>query len=82
MAGEPADERLADVLERHRRALHALPGVVASGIGLTADTGGQAIQVFVRSQDDVDAVRASASELLGDTPLEVIVTGEVVAGEN
>lgn len=81
MAGEAAAGSLADVLERHRKALHALPGVVATGVGLSA-IGEHAVQVFVRSEEDVEAVRASASEVLGDTPLDVIVTGEVVAGEN
>ncbi len=72
--------RLSEVLARCRDELHMIDGVVGTGIGTTS-VGDAAIQVFVVSPQDVAGVERSASALLGDIPLEVVVTGQVTAGD-
>ncbi len=69
-------------LERHRAALHAIPGVVGTGIGLGSDNPAPdavVIQVFVRSSDQLKAVRQRVSDILGASEAEILVTGEVTA---
>jgi len=70
----------AEVLERRREQLHALDGVIGSGIG-ASPTGGVAIQVFVRSSGDVLEVERGAVGLLEGIPLEVVVSGDVTGAE-
>ena len=72
---------LSEVLERRRRELHAIDGVVGSGVGLTR-SGDVLIQLFVRSAQDAAYAERQASELLGDIPLEVVVSGDVTAADN
>jgi hypothetical protein len=72
--------RLSEVLAHCRDDLQAIDGVVGTGIGTTG-AGDVAIQVFVHSLEDVAGVERSASALLGDIPLEVVVTGQVTAGD-
>jgi hypothetical protein len=72
--------RLSEALARCRDELQRIDGVVGTGIGTTG-AGDVAIQVFVNSRQDVAGVERSASELLGDISLEVVVTGEVTAGD-
>jgi hypothetical protein len=72
--------RLSEVLARCRDELQAIDGVVGTGIGTTG-AGDVAIQVFVHSPRDVAGVKRRASALLGDIPLEVVVTGQVTAGD-
>jgi hypothetical protein len=66
---------LSDLLEQHRAALEALPGVIGTAVGLSADQpGGElpAIHVYVTPAADAARVRAEAERLLGDAPVEVI----------
>ena len=72
---------LSELLERRRGELHAIDGVVGSGVGLTR-SGDVAIQLFVRSAQDAAYAECQASELLGDIPLEVVVSGDVTAADN
>ncbi|MGD1991767.1 MAG: hypothetical protein PVI59_01115 [Anaerolineae bacterium] len=84
MSGKEAARALIAVLDRHRPALRALPGVVGTGVGLAEEaqsTEDVTVQVFVKDSADVTRVRRQAQAILGQVPLEVIVTGEVVAGE-
>lgn len=77
-------EALSALLDRHRRELHAVPAVTATGIGLAhGDDERQAvIQVFVRSEADRQPVEVRVSEILGDAPVRVIVSGEIRAGND
>jgi len=72
---------LSEVLERRRAKLHAIDGVVGSGVGLTR-SGHLAIQLFVRSAQDAACAERRASELLPDIPLEVVVSGDVMAADS
>ena len=84
MSGKEAARSLIAVLDRHRAALRTLPGVVGTGVGLEEDAASPedvAVQVFVRDRADVARVRRQARSILGQVPLAVIVTGEIVAGE-
>jgi hypothetical protein len=72
--------RLSELLERRRDELHAIDGVVGSGVGLTG-SGDVAIQLFVRSAQDVANAERQASALLGEIPLEVVVSGDVTAAD-
>jgi hypothetical protein len=84
MSGKEAARALIGVLDRHRPALRALPGVVGTGVGLAEDAQSSedvTIQIFVRDRADVARVRNQARSILGQVPQAVIVTGEVVAGE-
>jgi hypothetical protein len=84
MSGKEAARALIAVLDRHRPALRALPGVVGTGVGLAEEaqsTEDVTVQVFVKDSADVTRVRRQAQAILGQVPLDVIVTGEVVAGE-
>jgi hypothetical protein len=72
--------RLSELLERRRDELHAIDGVVGSGVGLTR-SGDVAIQLFVRSAQDVANAERQASALLGEIPLEVVVSGDVTAAD-
>jgi hypothetical protein len=78
----PGDSDVGAALERHRSALHALPGVLATGVGRGAAEGSPdlTIQIFVRSLDHIAAVRASARAILGTVPFHVFVVGEVFPG--
>jgi hypothetical protein len=84
MSREDRLEELTATLDRHRSELHGLPGVVATGVGLSSDTGhpiDPVIQVFVISSEDVEEVRRRVQSILPDDAVEIVVTGEVVAGE-
>lgn len=84
MSGKEVGGALIAVLDRHRAALQALPGVVGSGVGISQDaqsTDDVTVQVFVGDPADVMPVRDQARAILGQVPLEVVVTGEVVAGD-
>jgi hypothetical protein len=72
---------LSELLERCRGKLHAIDGVVGSGVGLTR-SGHVAIQLFVRSAQDAAYAERQASELLADIPVEVVVSGDVTAADN
>jgi hypothetical protein len=72
--------RFSELLARCRDKLHAIEGVVGSGVGLTS-SGGVAIQLFVGSAQDVANAERKASALLGDIPLEVVVSGDVTAAD-
>ena len=66
---------LAELLERRRPALEALPGVVGTAIGHGADTSAgerPAIHVYVTPGTDAGHVRAEAGRLLGDAPVELV----------
>jgi len=75
----PAGLSLA--LERHRAALHALEGVVSTGIGRRTDDGALCVRIFVTAAERVGRVTAAAEKVLGETPFEVIATGEAAAGD-
>jgi hypothetical protein len=75
-----AVNRLTELLTHRREQLHALEGVVGSGVGTTG-TGDVVIQLFVRSHSNVKQVERSAAALLEGIPLEVVVTGDVTAAE-
>lgn len=72
--------RLSELLAGRRDELHAIEGVVGSGVGLTS-SGGVAIQLFVGSAQDVANAERKAGALLGDIPLEVVVSGEITAAD-
>ena len=81
---EPPEQTPRDiggVLNEHREALHAVPGVIATGIGL----GGRqrrtlVIQIFVASDHDVPEAEDYAGSVLQDiAPFEVMIGGEVSA---
>lgn len=83
MNGKEATRALVALLDRHRSALHGLHGVVGTGVGLTEEAQSiedVTIQLFVRHSADVARVERQAQAILGQVPLAVIVTGEVVAG--
>jgi hypothetical protein len=72
------------MLDSHRDAIHALAGVVGTGIGRPAgQRAGEevVIQIFVRAPGDIDSTRSSVAAMLGKVPFEVIVTGEAKAGD-
>jgi hypothetical protein len=75
----PAELALA--LERHRAALHALEGVVSTGIGRRTDDGALCIQIFVTAAERVARVTAAAARIVGETPFDVAITGEASAGD-
>lgn len=64
------DQDLAAVLERHRDALMAIPGVVGVAVGRRDDT--PVIQVFVLPAADQGLARRRAAELLADTPMDLV----------
>lgn len=69
-----------DLLERHRTALHELPGVVGTGIGfrsLSDPASDTVIQVFVNSSQVADTVRERAEALLGTDRVAVFVRGDM-----
>ena len=72
---------VASMLERHRSALQALQGVVATGIGRRSTHAGTCIQIFVGRDEDVEAAALGARTILGATPYEVIVSGAVTPGQ-
>lgn len=72
-------DELSGVLERSRSALHAIDGVLAAGI--TRRDGELAIELVVRTDADEAAVRREASALVGDAPIVLTRSGEVVAGD-
>jgi hypothetical protein len=72
--------RLGELLDARRAELHAIDGVIASGVGHSS-AGGVAIQLFVRSREDVSEAEQVARALLGEVPLEVVVGGEVTAAD-
>jgi len=77
--------QLSELLDRRREDLHALESVIGTGVGVRGQGPGNddaAIQVFVRSPDDVAEVARNAAVLLGEVPLEVIVSGEATAVAN
>jgi hypothetical protein len=78
----PGDTDVGAALERHRPALHALPGLLATGIGRAPAGGGPdlTIHLFVRSLEHVAGVEAGARAILGTVPFHVFVVGEVVPG--
>jgi hypothetical protein len=59
-------------LDRHRERLHALPGVVGTGVGLRA--GEPVIEVYVAGRDDGEHERA-IREIL-DLPFVVVAGSE------
>jgi hypothetical protein len=81
VVGEIGYEELATVLDRSRAKLHALPGVVATGIGYGEERSGAGlvIQVFVRSDEDITSLRHIVDALVPDVPTELRVSGEVTA---
>ena len=84
MAALDSVERLTALLDSHRGTLHALPGVVATGVGQRRGSQGPqeiAVQVFVKSEDDVERVRHDATLILDGLQVEVIVSGEIIAGK-
>lgn len=80
-AGQNADRLVSAALERHRTSLHAMPGVVSTGLGPGAADGGACVQIFVRAAAEAAGVEASARALLGPIPLEVFVVGDVIPGQ-
>jgi hypothetical protein len=72
--------RLSELLARRRDELQAIEGVVGSGVGLTGSDA-VAIQLFVGSTQDVANAERKARALLGDIPLEVVVSGDVTAAD-
>ena len=71
--------RLTDFLDRHGGSLRALPGVTDVGVGprgLVDVHGDVVVQVFVRSADAAERVRAQASRMLDPRDLEVYIRGE------
>ena len=84
MAALDSVEGLTALLDSHRGALHALPGVVATGVGQgrsSQDPQEIAVQVFVKSEDDVERVRHDAILILDGLQVEFIVSGEVIPGK-
>lgn len=72
-------EQITNLLERHRSALHALPGVVGTAVGFRSPQrpdGEVVIQVFVRSDEVVDEVSERAAALVGADQVQVIVSGD------
>jgi hypothetical protein len=70
-------------LDRHREAIQALPGVVGTGVGYRAGgrpEGDVVVQIFVDSADRVDEVRHRAEAILPKDYVDVVVSGEPVAG--
>ncbi len=63
-----------DVLDRHRRELHALPRVVGAAVG-RAPTGEDCIVVYLRDSSAASAVPPS----IEGVPVQTIVTGEIDA---
>jgi hypothetical protein len=76
-----SDDAVAAMLERRRAALHALKGVVATGIGRSTTHGGTCIQIFVRRAQDAQAAAEGARSILDTIPFEVIVSGAVTPGD-
>ena len=71
---------VSELLAGHRDKLQAIEGVVGSGVGLTR-SGVVGIQLFVGSEQDVANAEREARALLGDIPLEVVVSGDVTAAD-
>ncbi|HEX2477766.1 MAG TPA: hypothetical protein VHK45_00695 [Geminicoccaceae bacterium] len=70
--------RLSALLERQRRALQGIPGVVGTAVGLrdpNEPRSAVAIQVFVASPALVDQIRNQAGRLVGENNVAVIVSG-------
>jgi hypothetical protein len=70
--------RLSALLERQRRALQGIPGVVGTAVGLRDPNDPKssvAIQVFVASPALVDQIRNQAGRLVGENDVAVIVSG-------
>jgi hypothetical protein len=76
-----ADRLVSAALERHRTALHAMHGVVSTGLGPCAADGGACVQIFVRAAAEVAGVEAGARALLGAVPVDVFVVGDVIPGQ-
>jgi hypothetical protein len=73
---------MAVLLDRYRTSLHALPGVIATGVGQRRCAPHDVlIQIFVKSEEDVERVTRAAARVLGALQVEVIVSGEATAGK-
>ena len=71
----------AAALDRHRAALHAIDGVVATGLGRRAGDDALCVQIFVAGGEHVAAVASTVVIILGgDVPFDVVVTGPARAG--
>ena len=80
MATNEKVEQASKLLERHRKDLEKLPGVVGTGIGLPsahASANEIVVQVFVRSEADVSEVQKKTGALMGDSHVKVIVSGDM-----
>lgn len=75
-----ADIEPAAVLDRHRDALMAIPGVV--GVALGQSGSGPVIQLFVSPSADQGFVRRQAIALVADAPLSVVSMHTPTASDN
>jgi hypothetical protein len=68
------------LLERHREELHAIPGVIGTGVGRRQFPPGSediVIQIFVVRMEDIAGVVESVSRILNRSDVEVIASGEM-----
>ena len=79
MAGFTTLEEASDTLEQKVDELQVLEGVVGTGVGHSSDGTTFLIHLFVRSEEDVDRTKRAAGSILGQSPFEVIVSGEITA---
>lgn len=80
MSPDPGGDPAA-ALDRHRAALHAIAGVVATGLGRRRGDDALCVQIFVAGDEHVATVTSTVIIVLGgDVPFDVVVTGPATAG--
>jgi hypothetical protein len=79
MPGFATANDASQALEASSQELAAIPGVVGTAVGRSANNEGYVVHIFVRSEEDVGSTKQAATRTLGESRSEVIVSGDLTA---
>ena len=79
MPGFANANEASQALEASSQKLAGIPGVVGTAVGRSKNDEDYVVHIFASSEEDVDSIKHAATETLGESRFEIIVSGELTA---
>jgi hypothetical protein len=79
MPGFATATEASQALEASSQKLAGIPGVVGTAVGRSKNDEDYVVHNFASSEEDVVSIKHAATEMLGESRFEIIVSGELTA---